>query len=172
MLTLKLFRFLNKKQDKFGKRPTISSPIIIREKINGDSIRLDSMKKVNDAKSERNLACLEEIKATLLKWKEEDDRIFTEYKHEKLLLSSQTDANPFSPELFHALDFWSSQNYKKSSNRSYSEASRDKEKLVRSLSNRSKRTVSVRRLERSNSFRDLGKVLIRRDSREASRDFL
>ena len=171
-----LFRFLKKRNSLVG-RPIISNPITISQNLKKDCCELDTKKKIIDAKSEKNMAGLEEIKATLLQWKEEDNKIFTNYKTEKLLLSRRHSNNKFSqsliPELGSELNFWRSQHeYSSKKYELYSDAGRDNmENLIRLSDIQRNRQVSVRRLERSNSFRDLGKVLIRRDVNEEQTDF-
>ena len=158
MKTWNLFRFF-KKRNNFAERPVISNPIIISKNLIRDCSELNTKKKIIDAKSKKNLAGLEEIKATLLQWKEEDYQIFTDYKTKNPSFSQSDYRSKFYPGSIATFDFW---------NNEYN----NNENISRPPNIRAKKQVSVRRIERSNSFRALGKVLISKDSREEHTEFL
>ena len=158
------------------RRPIISSPRIIvlkKEKENGE---LATKKRIIDAKSENNLAGLEVIKTTLLQWKEENDKIFTDYKTKEMVLNDVKPNNELCQSVF--LEASSNVNVVEN-NFDISTSIRELDSEVNGIRIEEKidltniqliRQVSVRRFERTNSFRALGKVLIKNDTKKENID--
>ena len=171
-----LFKFF-KRRNNFTKRPKISNPILISCNIHSDHGELAIKKRIIDAKSEKNLASLEEIKSTLLQWKEENDKIFTDFKTEQVVFSPKR----VKSELSQSLTFDSAATLSVWNNRNrvtaviYESDSGDNEEKTRNfievIETRPTRQDNIRRPERSNSFKALGKVLIKEEDKDNETDF-
>ena len=171
-----LFKLL-KRKTKFVKRPTISNPILICPNIERNFGDLNTNNKIIDVKSEKNLASLDEIKATLLQWKEENDKIFRDYENEQVFFSPKKVRN----ELCHSITFDSALSLNIWKNRhkvttiiNESESSDNEEREGNFPEVFHKRPIlqdSIKRPERSNSFKALGKVLIKEEDKDQETDY-
>ncbi|KAI6653430.1 hypothetical protein LOD99_3649 [Oopsacas minuta] len=168
MNTWNLFKYW-KRQHCITKQ-TISNPTFIvtnPEEIHGE---IATKKKIIDAKSEKNLASLEEIKTTLLKWKDENDKIFNHYETEKEFfspkkISKNEMSQSFSFDSHENLEdrvlAWRERNHLSTViNESDSCDSDDTERNYINVRFRNPcHQEALKRPERSNSFRALGKAL-------------
>ena len=170
-----LFRFF-KGRNNLRKRPKISysNRISMNEKDYGEMV---TKKRIIDAKSEKNLAGLDLIKTTLLQWKEENDKIFTDYKTGKMVLNEWIANNELSQSVFvksaFTVNVWRN-NVEILEDIPESDSKRN-EKIMGERSDLTYvpliRQVSIKRFERTNSFRALGKLLITKEENMEKSDF-
>ena len=167
-----LIRFLRVSTSNFLKMPTNSNPNrnTKNEKNNGELV---AKKRIIDAKSEKNLAGLETIKTTLLQWKEENAKMFLDLKTERTVLDRSTVKHGFSKSEFVKLA--TTENVLTNNDETDIpdlEMNGEVIGLRNELSNVPlTRQASIRRLERTNSYRALGKVLIKKDADVEKREF-
>ena len=162
-----LIRFLRVSTSNFLKMPTNSNPNrnTKNEKNNGELVE---KKRIIDAKSEKNLAGLETIKTTLLQWKEENAKMFLDLKTERTVLDRSTVKHGFSKS--ELVKLATTENVL--TNNDETEINGEVIGLKNELSNAPLiRQASVRRLERTNSYRALGRVLIKKDADVEKREF-
>ena len=167
-----LFKLLKKRRN-FAKRPKISNPILICPNIERNFGELAKNKQIIEAKSEKNLANLEEIKATLLQWKEENDKIFTDHtiEYPKKVRSELTHSLTFDSSS--AINLWSNR-YRVTSTINESDSSDSEERgdnFLQVIDKRPVRNDNFKRPERTNSFKALGKALIKEEDKDQETDF-
>ena len=179
MTTWNLFKYL--KRRRYVTKQVISNPIFIvdPEEIHGE---IATKKEMINEKSEKNLARLDAIKSTLLKWKEENDNIFTHYETEDAFfspvrLSKNEMTQSMSFDSFITLEdrvlAWREKSQKHVSTviAENDSSDCDTENYLDVIYRKPTYQDIIKRPERSNSFKALGKALIKEESANCNKDF-
>lgn len=177
-MTWSLFKYLRRRR--YVTKQVISNPtfIVDPEEIHGE---IATKKEIINEKSEKNLARLDAIKCTLLKWKEENDRIFTHYETEdaffsprKLAKSEMTQSMSFDSiiTLEDRVLAWREKSQKHQTVIAESDSSDcDTENSLQVIYRKPAYQEFNKRPERANSFKALGKALIKEEKDNCNKDF-